>query len=191
MYLVHLSKGKTMKDNKILDYIKDVLKNRPDSWLNLTTHRLDIYDEKQAKTQFTEQFETLFNENNSDTSALNELRTAYDYIRLGHPLSCILEWAIGNLNNTKAENVISFSSQAIPVLAILRKNLLANRNTQIYYSGSLPASFNADIIKDIYNYNFELKQVENATDICDFDGSTVFISQQTDICNFEVNSNID
>ena len=191
MYLVHLSKGETMKDNKILDYIKDVLKNRPDSWLNLTTHRLDIYDEKQAKTQFIEQFETLFNNNNSDTPALNELRTAYDYIRLGHPLSCILEWTIGNLNKTKAENVISFSSQTIPVLAILRKNLLAKRNTKIYYSGSLPASFNSDIIKDIYNYNFELKQVKNTTDITDFDGSTVFISQQTDICSFKVNSNID
>uniref|UniRef100_UPI0033654F89 COR domain-containing protein n=1 Tax=Candidatus Albibeggiatoa sp. nov. BB20 TaxID=3162723 RepID=UPI0033654F89 len=53
-----------------------------------------------------------------------ELPTAYDYIRLGHPLSCVLEWGIANLNNLDANNVISFSSQTIPVLAILRKNLL-------------------------------------------------------------------
>jgi hypothetical protein len=33
-----------MKDNKC--YIKEVLKNMPAGWLNITTHRLDIYDEK-------------------------------------------------------------------------------------------------------------------------------------------------
>ena len=47
-----------MEDNKMLNYIKDVLENMPTGWLNLTTHRLDIYDEKLAKTQFLEQFET-------------------------------------------------------------------------------------------------------------------------------------
>jgi hypothetical protein len=61
----------------------------PAGWLNTTTHRLDIYDEKLAKTEFLEQFETLFNDNNSELLALSELPTAYDYIRLGHPLSCI------------------------------------------------------------------------------------------------------
>jgi len=102
----------------MLNYIKDVLENMPSGWLNLTTHRLDIYDEKLAKTQFLEQFDHLFNSNNSAPpiaigaigAALNELPTAYDYIRLGHPLSCVLEWAIAKLNNIKAENVISFSS---------------------------------------------------------------------------------
>jgi hypothetical protein len=76
-----------MKDDKMLNYIKEVLKHA--SWLNTTTHRLDIYDEKLA-TEFLEQFETLFNDNNSELLALSELPTAYDYIRLGHPLSCIL-----------------------------------------------------------------------------------------------------
>ena len=41
-------------------YIKSVLKNIPSDWLNLTTHRLDIFEEKLAKTQFLEQFEALF-----------------------------------------------------------------------------------------------------------------------------------
>ena len=107
----------------MLKYIKEVLENMPAEWLNLTTHRLDIYDEKLAKTQFLEQFETLFKEHNSESSALSELPTAYDYIRLGHPLSCVLEWVIANLNKLKAENVISFSSKTTPILAILRKNL--------------------------------------------------------------------
>ena len=35
-----------MKENKRASYIEKVLKNMPNSWLNNTTHRLDIYDEK-------------------------------------------------------------------------------------------------------------------------------------------------
>ena len=180
-----------MQDDKMLNYIKEVLKNMPTDWLNLTTHRLDIYDESLAKIEFLAQFEKLYNDNNSEASALNELRTAYDYIRLGHPLSCVLEWAIANLNNTKAENVISFSSKTTPILAILRKNLLANRNTQIFYTETIPDFFNAKVIRDVYGYNFELKQVKKASDILAFDGSNVFISQEGEICNFDTNENVD
>jgi hypothetical protein len=32
----------------------------PAGWLSTTTHRLDIYDEKLAKTQFLDQFEALY-----------------------------------------------------------------------------------------------------------------------------------
>jgi len=180
-----------MKGNKMLNYSKDVLENMPTSWLSLTTHRLDIYDEKLAKTQFLEQFETLFNNNNSESSALNELPTAYDYIRLGHPLSCVLEWTIGILNNIQPKNVISFSSQTTSILAILRKNLLANKNTQITYTGELPAFFDTEVIKHVYGYNFELKKVESASAVSAFNGSTVFISQQDKICTNDFNPNID
>jgi len=113
--------AKIMGNNKVLNYIKDVLENMPASWLSLTTHRLDIYDEKLAKTQFTDQFELLFNDNNSDSSALSELPTAYDYIRLGHPLSCVVEWAIAKVNTLEPKNVICFSSKTTPILAVLRK----------------------------------------------------------------------
>ena len=41
-------------------YIKDVIKNIPYDWLNLTTHRLDIYDESLAKYQFLIEFKGLF-----------------------------------------------------------------------------------------------------------------------------------
>jgi cystathionine beta-lyase/cystathionine gamma-synthase len=180
-----------MEDNKMLNYIKVVLENMPAGWLNLTTHRLDIYDEKLAKTQFIKQFEILFNNNNSESSALSEIPTAYDYIRLGHPLSCVLEWAIANLNNLKPENIISFSSRTTPILAILRKNLLANKSTQIIYRGELPDFFDAELLQRIYGYKFELKHVEKVEDISAFNGSTVFISQQDDICNFNLAPNID
>ena len=172
-----------MEHNKMLNYIKNVLENMPTDWLNLTTHRLDIYEEKLAKTQFLEQFEFLFEDNNAESSALKKLSTAYDYIRLGHPLSCILEWAIAKLNGLKPENVISFSSTTVPVLAVLRKNLLDNKNTQIIYTGELPAIFNAEILRRVYGYQFELKQVENAADILAFNGSTIFISQKDNIWN--------
>jgi cystathionine beta-lyase/cystathionine gamma-synthase len=180
-----------MKDNKMLNYIKEVLKNMPAGWLNITTHRLDIYDEKLAKTEFLEQFETLFNDNNSELIALSELPTAYDYIRLGHPLSCILEWAIANVNNLKPQNVISFSSKTIPVLAVLRKNSLENKNTQILYTGELPEFFDIGIVKNIYGYPFELKKVDHIQAIPVFSGSTIFISQQEDFGTIDLTDGID
>jgi len=184
-------KVEIIKDNKMLNYIEDVLENMPIGWLSLTTHRLDIYDENLAKIKFLEQFEALFNDNNSNSSALSELPTAYDYIRLGHPLSCLLEWAIANLNNLKPKNVISFSSKTIPILAILRKNLLDNKRTQIIYTGELPDFFDVKVLKNIYGYRFELKNVEGVEDISVFNGSTIFISQQDEICNIGLTSYID
>ena len=180
-----------MEDNKMLDYIKAVLENMPTGWLSLTTHRLDIYDEKLAKTQFLNQFENLFNSNNSNPSALNELPTAFDYIRLGHPLSCVLEWVIANLHQQDPNNVISFSSKTVPVFAILRKNLLDNKNTKIFYTGELPEFFDADLLKSVYGYKFDLKHVENVDEISAFDDSTIFISQQDEICNFKLTPNVD
>ena len=175
----------------MLNYIKSVLVNMPKGWLNLTTHRLDIYNERLAKTQFLEKFEILFNNNNSESSSLEELPTAYDYIRLGHPLSCLLEWVIAKLNNLKSDNIISFGSKTIPVLAILRNNLLENKNTQIRYVGELPDCFDADILRSIYGYKFDLKQVDKAEDVTSFEGSIVFIQQQDVLCNFDVVPNVD
>ena len=180
-----------MKNNIILNYLNKVLENMPKAWLNLTTHRLDIYDEKLAKSQFLEEFEILFNEKNSEASALNELPTAYDYIRLGHPLSCIVEWTIAHLNNTNPNNAISFSSKTVPILAILRKNLFANKNTRIIYTCELPDFFDAEILRRIYGYKFDLLKVENTSVISEFNGSTIFISQKEDICNFDLRSTID
>jgi len=184
-------KVKVMEDNKMLDYIEDVLVNMPSGWLSLTTHRLDIYDEKLAKKQFLDQFEVLFNHTNSESSALNELPTAYDYIRLGHPLSCVLEWAIARLNSLQPENVISFASNTAPILAVLRKNLLEHKNTQICYTGKLPEFFDAEILQHVYGYKFELKHVENVEAISAFDGSTIFISQQQEISKSELPPTID
>jgi len=175
----------------MLNYIKDVLENMPIDWLNLTTHRLDIYNEKLAKIQFLEQFESLFSDNNSESSALNQLPTAYDYIRLGHPLSSILEWVIAYIYKLKPEHVISFSSQTTPILAILRKNLLDNKNTQIVYKDELPSCFDAELIKHVYGYKFELKKVESLEDVSSFNGNTILISEKNDLFNIGLTQNID
>lgn len=180
-----------MKDITMLNYIKEVLENMPIGWLNITTHRLDIYDEQLAKVQFLDQFEILFNNRNSDATALKELPTAYDYIRLGHPLSCILEWAIAGLNNITSKNVISFSSKTIPVLAILRKNILEQRKTQILYTDDLPDAFDAEVLRQVYGYQFELTKVEKGSTLPAFDGSIVFIAQQDEITTVDLSANID
>jgi cystathionine beta-lyase/cystathionine gamma-synthase len=133
----------------------------------------------------------LYDTNNLEAFALHKLPTAYDYIRLGHPLSCILEWTIANLNHQKSENVISFSSQTVPILAILRKNLLENKKTQINYINELPPFFDANILRNVYGYNFEVHKVEDATDVTSFDGSTIFISEQEKISSFTSSKNID
>lgn len=179
-----------MKDNQILQYLQDVLENMPAGWLTMTTHRLDIYDEHLAKTQFLECLEELYLHNTATSAALYELPTAYDYIRLGHPLSCVLEWAIGKLNGIAASEVISFSSHTMPILAILRKNLLDNKNTQILYTGSLPTCFDADVLRSVYGYHFELRQVAD-THILPFEGSTIFIADMAEIGNYNLYPNID
>jgi cystathionine beta-lyase/cystathionine gamma-synthase len=180
-----------MEDTKMLRYLEDVLTNMPSDWLNLTTHRLDIYDEQLAKTEFTEEFEAFFQSNNSDPLALKSLRTAYDYIRLGHPLSCILEWAIAKMNQLKPECVISFSSKTTPILAVLRKNHLLQKNTQIFFIDPLPACFDVETIRRVYGYQFELKKIDTIEGVKSTDGSSVFIGQHDDFNHIELLPEID
>jgi cystathionine beta-lyase/cystathionine gamma-synthase len=177
--------------DKTLNYIKEVLENMPTDWLRLTTHRLDIYNEELAKTEFLDKFEILFETHNAEKSALTELPTAYDYIRLGHPLSSVLEWAIAKTNHLKSEHVISFSSATTPILAVLRKNLFVNKATQIVYSCDLPAFFDAETIQKVYGYKFELKKVESIESIENFEGSTIYISQKNEIGTANLSSKID
>lgn len=170
-----------MQATKITNYVKEVVNNLPKDWLNLTTHRLDIYNEQLAKTEFLTQFEELFHAEKATTSLLSELPTAYDYIRLGHPLSCILEWTLAQMNQLNASNVISFSSESIPVLAVLRKNLLEKKNTLIAYTEKLPKGFDIDLAKSIYGYQFEYKKVSGLEELPQFDGSVIFITENQEI----------
>lgn len=181
-----------MQQDQIKAYIQQVITNMPQDWLNLTTHRLDIYDESQAKFQFLEKFEDMYQAGNADAAALSQLPTAYDYIRLGHPLSSVLEWTVAKLNGLTAGHVISFQSETTPLLAVLRKNLFANKNTLIAYSGNLPQYFDLEIVKRVYNYDFELHEVASPPDsyrdeFLSFDGSIIYLNSTEDLFNVKFN----
>ena len=172
-------------------YVTRVVQNMPADWLNLTTHRLDIYDEPLAKTQFLERFEALFEQNNADPSALRELPTAFDYIRLGHPLSCVLEWAIAKAHGLDADSVISFSSRTAPLLAVLRKNLLSQQSTLIAYTGEFPKFLDLEVLRNVYGYRFELQQVDGIQNISSQADSTVFLEQSDDFAEFNQRPGVD
>lgn len=179
-----------MSNDKTMIFIKDVLKNMPADWINLTTHRLDIYNEQKAKTEFLEQFERLESTDvNGLEKKLENLPTAYDYIRLGHPLSCILEWSIAKAKKLKNESVISFSSQSMPIFAVLRSNLLANKKTRIIYNDKLPRNFNEKKIKEVYGYKFDL--IKTSDELSDFDGSSIVVTDLNNLIDIEQNPKID
>ncbi len=157
-----------MEQKNIQQQLKRILAHTPTDWLSLTTHRLDIYEEDQAKTQFLQAFEELMNSEISGaafTERLAQLPTAYDYIRLGHPLSSVLEWSLAQLQGLSADRVICFQSLSMPLLAIARKNSLAGKVTQIAYSGNLPAALDQDLIRKVYGYEIEWLAVENPSQI--------------------------
>lgn len=180
-----------MKNNSTKNFIKQVLENMPSGWLSITTHRLDIYEEKLAKVQFLEYLEQLFEKEEADPVALQELPTAYDYIRLGHPLSCVLEWAIAKENGVDAQQVISFSSKTIALMAVLRKNLLDNKKTQLVYIGALPLELDLELLEQVYGYTLEVKEIASLEAVPAFEGSTVFISEQENIEQLTLHPTID
>jgi len=180
-----------MQKTQIVSYIKNVLKHLPKDWIKLTTHRLDIYNEALAKTEFLDEFEKLYQKNVFSQSALENLPTAYDYIRLGHPLSSILEWAIAKENQLKPEQVIGFSSQTMAILAVLRKNHFENKKTLLLHKDSFPSAFDSTIVNEVYGYDFDIKHIDDKDAILNFDGSTVFITQNTEIGQVEWQNNID
>ncbi|MGB0429208.1 MAG: cystathionine beta-synthase [Bacteroidia bacterium] len=175
----------------MLAFLKDVLSNMPNDWIKLTTHRLDIYNESNAKTEFLEHFETLFEENNASAKALAALPTAYDYIRLGHPLSCILEWALAKLNGLDVKSAISFQSRNMPILAVLRKNLFLGKSTRIVYGSQFPPFIDDATLKKVYGYDFDIVQIEKIEDVDAFEGSTVLVTQSDDIWSIDLHENID
>ena len=171
--------------------IHDVIQNIPNDWVRLTTHRLDIYNENLAKTEFLEQFETLINNADVSMTSLAELPTAFDYIRLGHPLSCIMEWAIARFNDIHVDNVITFSSRTSPIMAILRKNLFLEKASRIVHNNSLPPSFDENLLKKVYGYNFEVINSKDINSLGEFNGSTIIVDTSDDLFDFEVNSSAD
>ncbi len=164
-----------MSKNHTLNFLNQMLQSMPEDWLKLTTHRLDIYNESLAKTEFLAQLEQLNSTNKLTQETIAKLPTAYDYIRLGHPLSCVLEWTLGALSALPANSVISFSSQVTPILAVLRKNLFLQKATRIYHFDDLPVIFHSDVLQRVYGYSFEVLKINELEEIQAFDGSTILV----------------
>ncbi|WP_334057712.1 cystathionine beta-synthase [Polaribacter sp. P097] len=180
-----------MIHQKLNKFIAQVVDNMPSDWVNLTTHRLDIYNESLAKSEFLAKFEALFQNDTINKHKLENLPTAYDYIRLGHPLSCVLEWILSKLNDLHPDEVISFSSLTMPILAVLRKNLLENKDTAIYFTNSRFNDIDFETLKRVYGYNFSTHLIDNESEIQESDSSTIFISDKEDFKTFNLNSSVD
>jgi cystathionine beta-lyase/cystathionine gamma-synthase len=181
---------KKMPDNSIVNYIKNLIAYIPQDWIGLTTHRLDIYNEERAKVEFLEVFENLYLSNTYTREAFEQLPTAYDYIRLGHPLSSVLEWTIAKINGLAAQQVIAFSSKTMPVLAVLRTNKLRGVKTQIAYTEVSADLLDLEVLKEVYGYDFVAKKVKTQDEISDFEGQTIYITHNTDY-ELNLNSSID
>jgi cystathionine beta-lyase/cystathionine gamma-synthase len=176
----------------MLESIKTLLDKLPSEWLTLTTHRLDIYNESHAKTEFLDELKTLVKAGDVNAESLKQLPTAYDYIRLGHQLSSLLEWVLAEINQVDEEQVITFASNTMPILALLRSNTLNNKATHIYYDGESSPLLDEDRLKDVYGYQYQLTQVAVAKDIPQHhDTTVVFVTQQPFDTDFSKPANID
>lgn len=169
-----------MKANTpMLESLKSLLENVPHDWIELTTHRLDIYNEAAAKTEFLDALATLLENGKTATETLNQLPTAYDYIRLGHQLSSVLEWVLADINQVSPDQVITFASSTMPLLALLRSNKLANKTTHIYYDGAQAPLLDETRLRDIYGYQYQLTPVNHIEDVPPIrDATQVFVTQQ-------------
>lgn len=177
---------------KCFSAVEEILNHLPQSWVELTTHRLDIYDEEQAKSQFLEQLIALQSSGNYSIENLEQLPTAYDYIRLGHQLSSVLEWILAEINQLPTEQVITFTSTTMPILAILRKNALNNQSTFIYYDGDSCPLIDIPRLKEIYGYQFQSQPISQVSDIPkNPNGSVLFVTQSAYKNALNTTDNID
>jgi len=174
------------------DLVKELLTKIPQSWVDLTTHRLDIYNESQAKSEFLIELKNLLMKGEYSSNNLEQLPTAYDYIRLGHQLSSVLEWVLAEINNVSKDQVITFSSKTMPILSLLRKNTLSNQPTYIYYNCDTSPLIDELRLKNIYGFHYNLQKIKAASEIQKHtDGIVVFVTQQSLKSKFNNNSNID
>src|SRR5690606_15086807 len=63
--------------------------------------------------------------------------------------------------------------------------------TLIAYQGELPKGFDAEEIRRVYNYRFDLLQVENTDAIPQFDGSIIYLEKQETLNPKALSSSID
>lgn len=180
---------------RCFDCIGQILENIPRGWLEMTTHRLDIYDEDQAKTEFLVELQKKAASGDLSEAALNQLPTAFDYIRLGHQLSSILEWALGETNAVAPEQVITFDSWTMPLQAVMRTDARQGKRTHLYYTESTSkvlSLLQEKTLRDIYLYKMGLHQVADIGEVLGHDdGSVVLLTESVFSGEVPTNSNVD
>lgn len=174
-----------------LDSLKELLNKLPQSWVDLTTHRLDIYNESRAKSEFLDELKKLLAKGDYSSEDLEQLPTAYDYIRLGHQLSSLLEWVLAQINTVSDDQVISFASHTMPLLAILRMNKLNGQATTIYYDSEDSPLVDESRLKNTYGYQYQLHQIKNEAAILKQDVTVVFVTQKPFNKALNTSKNID
>lgn len=163
----------------IIHALAKILHDLPTDWLKLTTHRLDIYNESQAKSDFIRSFESLIDSGEVSAAGLAALPTAYDYIRLGHQLSSVLEWVLADINGVSAPQVITFASHTMPILAFLRADAINDNHTHIYHDGGVNPLLDEARLQSVYGYHYSCQQVASIDDIRQHEhGTVVFVTQQ-------------
>ena len=168
-----------MKPDDVKDQLKKILPYLPQEWAELTTHRLDIYDESKAKTEFTQAFAALLASGDADPQSLSSLPTAFDYVRLGHQLSSVLEWALAQINGVTFDEAITFASRTMPLMAVLRTNTAKGQATTIYLDRSTSFKWQDQVVKDIYGYDFRVQPIDGLADIPhNQDHASVYITSQ-------------
>ncbi len=173
------------------DSVRDLLNKCPKSWVDLTTHRLDVYNEPKAKSEFLFELKKLISNGDYSSDKLDQLPTAYDYIRLGHQLSSLLEWVVAEINQVSDDQVIAFASHTMPILSLLRKNTLNNQATTIYYSGDNSPLIDESRLKQVYGYQFTLQKTSDVSEIPKRDGTVIFVTQSALSQAIKTNSNVD
>ncbi|MFK8012776.1 MAG: hypothetical protein AB8B80_12085, partial [Marinicellaceae bacterium] len=179
-------------NESIVNTTRELLKNIPKSWVELTTHRLDIYNEPQAKSEFIVELQKLILSNDISQKSLKSLPTAYDYIRLGHQLSSLLEWVLAEINNVNEDQIITFASKTMPILAILRKNALIKESTHIYYDGNKLPLIDEERLKDIYGYHYQIHKINHPSEIHNHsDGVSVLVTHSDFRSDLNTNTHCD
>ena len=164
-----------------LDSIKSLLSKCPHSWLDLTTHRLDIYNESKAKSEFLLELKQLVSNGDYSLRDLEQLPTAYDYIRLGHQMSSLLEWVVAEINQLSVDQVIAFASHTMPILSLLRKNTLNGQLTHIYHNCDDSPLVDEPRLKEIYGYQFTCHKIIGASEVPHHSQATVVFVTQGDL----------
>lgn len=172
--------------------VRKILENLPIGWLELTTHRLDIYDEEQAKSQFLEQLHDLQTTMDYETERLESLPSAYDYIRLGHQLSSILEWLVAEINQVPSDQVITFTSKTIPILAVIRKNTISEKSTYVYHDTDKSPLIDIPRLEKIYGYEIYIQKVADVSEVPSHtDAMVLFVTESPYKTPLSTTKNID